>query len=158
MVSEACAMDGVDYSITARPNCSLTPSQKLWVFAVIATFSSTVALGFTLAGAWMVFPFAGLELLALGAAFYLVHRHSQDYESLTIAGDDLAIEKRCHKNFSRIVLHRYWARVVLQVTPSGEHRLWLRSHGRQVEFGRYMDNDTRRLLALQLKRRVGAIH
>jgi len=158
VVSEACTSGGVDFSVTARPNCSLTPSQKLWVFAIIASFSLVVATGFTLAGAWLVFPFAGLELLALGFAFYLIHCHSGDYESITIAGDNLAVETRCYKNISRVVLHRYWARVILRDTPAGEQKLWLRSHGKEVEFGRYMDNDTRLMLANQLKRRVGTIY
>jgi uncharacterized membrane protein len=156
--SKAFTANGADFSITAKPNCSLTPDQKLWVFSAIASFSLIVATGFTLAGAWLVFPFAGLELLALGFAFYVIHCHSGDYESITIAGDDLAIEKRDYKNTSRVVFHRYWARVVLRDTPSGEQRLWLRSHGKEVEFGRYLNNDARLILASQLKRRTGVIY
>lgn len=156
--SEAFAAAGADFSITARPNCSLTPNQKFWIFSAIASFSLIVAMGFTLAGAWLVFPFAGMELLALGAAFYVVHRHSGDYESIVIAGDDLAIEKRVYRKISRVVFHRYWARVILRDTPDGEQRLWLRSHGREVEFGRYMNNDARLILASQLRRRTGIIY
>ena len=156
MVSEAYAVGGVEFCVTARPNCSLTPSQKIWVFASIASFSLLVAVGFTLAGAWLVFPFAGLELIVLGLAFYLIHCHSADYESLTIEGDDLAVEQRSSKNVSRVVFHRYWARVVLREAAGGEQRLWLRSHGKEVEFGRFMDNETRLMLARQLKQRVGA--
>jgi uncharacterized membrane protein len=156
--SEVISADRADFSITAKPNCSLTPDQRLWVFAAIASFSLIVATGFTLAGAWMVFPFAGLELLALGFAFYVIHCHSGDYESITIAGDDLAVETRHYKNISRVVFHRYWARVVLRGTAGGEQRLWLRSHGREVEFGRYLNNDARLVLASQLKRRTGVIY
>lgn len=148
----------VDFRITAKPNCSLTPQQRVGVFSAIASFSLVVAIGFTLAGAWLVFPFAGLELLALGIAFYVIHCHSGDYESITIAGDDLSVEKRHYKNINRVVFHRYWARVVLRSTPSGEQRLWLRSHGKEVEFGRYLNNDARLVLANQLKKRTGVIH
>ncbi|MCX7628495.1 MAG: DUF2244 domain-containing protein [Methylophilaceae bacterium] len=158
MVSESGATGKIDYSITARPNCSLTPSQKIGVFIAIALFPLVVATGFTLAGAWLVFPFAGLELLALGVAFYVVHRHSTDYESITIAGNDLAIERRFYNNISRVVFNRYWTYVVLKKMPGGEHKLWLRSRGKQVEFGRYMDNEARQALASQLKRRIGATH
>jgi uncharacterized membrane protein len=156
--SNSFAANGMDFSITARPNCSLTPDQKLWVFAAIASFSLIVATGFSLAGAWLVFPFAGLELLVLGIAFYVIHCHSGDYESIIIAGDDLAVEKRDYKKTSRVVLHRYWARVIVRDTPSGEHRLWLRSHGKEVEFGRYLNNDARLILASQLRQRTGAIY
>jgi uncharacterized membrane protein len=154
--SEVLATSDVDFSITARPNCSLSLHQRLGVFTAIASFSLCVATGFTLAGAWLVFPFAGLELLALGAAFYIVHCHSGDYERLTIAGDNLAVEKRIYKKISRVVFHRYWARVVLRESPDGDRQLWLRSHGREVEFGRYLNNDARLILAKQLKRRTGA--
>lgn len=158
MGGEVFAMDSVDFSITAKPNCSLTPHQRLGIFSAIASFSLIVAIGFTLAGAWLVFPFAGLELLVLGVAFYIVHCHSGDYESITIAGDDLAVEKRIYKNISRVVFHRYWARVILCETPSGDRRLWLRSHGKEVEFGRYLNNDARLILAKQLKRRTGVVY
>lgn len=158
MVSAVLAAEDADYSITAKPNCSLAPQQVMAVFGVIASFSLLVAFGFFLVGAWLVFPFAGLELLALAFAFYCVHCHSGDYESITIAGDSLAVEKRYHKKVSRVVLHRYWARVVLRGTPGGEQRLWLRSHGKEVEFGRYMNNESRLVLASQIKRRIGAIY
>ena len=114
-------------------------------------------MGFILAGAWLVFPFAGAEMLALGVAFYVMHRHAGDYERLVIAGDDLAIEKRVYDDITRIVFHRYWARVILRDAPGGEQRLWLRSHGKEVEFGRYMNNEARLILASQLRRRTGAI-
>jgi len=154
---ETLTMGSEDFSITAKPNCSLTPYQRLAVFSGIASFSLIVAVGFTLAGAWLVFPFAGLELLVLGGAFYIVHCHADDYESLTIAGDDLAVEKRIYKNISRVVLHRYWARVILDETSGGDRRLWLRSHGKEVEFGRYLNNDARLVLAKQLKKRMGVV-
>jgi uncharacterized membrane protein len=158
MNCEFLANEGANYSIMAKPNCSLTPRQKVGVFCAIAFFSLTVSIGFVIAGAWLVFPFAGLELLALGLAFYLVHCHSRDYESITIAGDNLAVEKRNYKQTSRIVFHRYWARVILRDAPGGEQRLWLRSHGKEVEFGRYMNNDARLILASQLRRRTGVIY
>jgi len=158
MSSAVLAMEDADYSITAKPNCSLAPHQVIAVFGAIASFSLLVALGFFLAGAWLVFPFAGLELLALAFAFYFVHCHSGDYENITIVGDNLAVEKRYYKKVSRVVFHRYWARVVLRGTPSGEQRLWLRSHGEEVEFGRYMNNDARLILASQLRRRTGVVY
>lgn len=144
-----------DFSITATPNCSLTAQQKFWAFCAIASISLIVAMGFILAGAWLVFPFAGAEVLALGVAFYVMHRHAGDYESIVIAGDELAVEQRVYNNVSRIVFHRYWARVILREAPGGEHRLWLRSHGKEVECGRYMNNDARLVLAGQLRQRTG---
>jgi uncharacterized membrane protein len=149
---------GADYSITVKPNCSLSPRQKIWVFLAVAIFPICVSTVFALLGAWLVLPFAGLELLALAFAFYLVHCHSGDYENITIAGGNLAIERREYKNTSRVVFQCYWARVILRDGPGGEQRLWLRSHGKEVEFGRNMSNDARLILAGQLKRRTGFVY
>lgn len=148
----------VDYRIIARPNCSLSPKGRIGVVALIASFSLAVAIGFSLIGAWLVLPFAGLELVAVAYAFYYINCHAADYESITIEGDQLAVEKRDYKNTSQIVFHRYWARVLLRQLPSGDQSLLLRSHGKEVEFGRhFMNNDQRLALAQQLKRRVGVV-
>jgi uncharacterized membrane protein len=147
----------VDYKVVARPNCSLSPKGMVRVVAALAILPLSVAVGFGLAGAWLVFPFAGLELLAVVYAFYIVNCHAGDYESITIDGDHLVIEKRNYKKNSRIVLHRYWAQVVLREAPGGKQYLWLRSHGKEVEVGRHMDNEQRLALAQELKKRTGAI-
>jgi uncharacterized membrane protein len=147
-----------DYQFIARPNCSLSPKGRVLVVAIAAAFSLLVAIGFSLIGAWMVLPFAGLEVLAVAYAFYYINCHAEDYESITIEGDHLAVEKRDYKNTSQIVFHRYWARVMLRDTPQGDQSLLLRSHGKEVEFGRYfLNNDQRLALAQQLKKRVGAV-
>ncbi len=148
----------VDYQVVAKPNCSLSSTGRIKAVALIAVIPSLVAIGFGLAGAWLVFPFAGLELLAVASAFYYINCHAGDYESITIDGDRLAIEKRNYKSTSQVVFHRYWARVVLRGAPGGEQRLWLRSHGREVEVGRYMNNEQRLALAHQLQSRTGAIY
>lgn len=147
-----------DYKFVARPNCSLPPQGMVKVVGALAILSLSVAFGFALAGAWLVFPFAGLELLAVAYAFYIVNCHAGDYESVTIDGDQLAIEKRNYKKTSRVVFHCYWVQVELCMSPSGEQRLWLRSHGKEVEIGRHMNNEERLALAQQLKRRTGAVY
>lgn len=155
---EAVASSAVDYRIIAKPNCSLSSKERLGVVVLVASFSLMIATGFVLAGAWLVLPFAGLELLALGFAFYYINCHAGDYESITIEGDKLAIEKHSYKKTSEIVFNRYWARVLLRDLPSGDQALLLRSHGKEVEFGRYfMNNDQRLALAEQLKKRVGVV-
>lgn len=130
----------------------------LFVVVFIATYSLLVGLAFALSGAWLVMPFAGLEVLAIAYAFYYVYCHSGDYESITIKGDTLCIEKHDYQRNSRVTFNRYWARVFLREQPSGDRSLFLGSHGREVEFGRrFMSSDQRLLLAEQLKKHVGLI-
>jgi len=147
-----------DAQIVARPNKSLSATGMVKVVAVIASISLIIAIGFGLLGAWLVLPFAGLEVLALAYAFYYINCHASDYESITIDGDRLAVEKRNYKNTSQVVFNRYWARVSLRELPSGDQSLLLRSHGKEVEFGRhFLNNEQRLALAQQLKTRVGVV-
>ncbi len=150
------ATSGVVYKVTARPNCSLPLSGKVKLVAWLATPPLIISIAFCVAGAWMVFPFAGLELLAVAYAFYIIHCHAGDYESITIDGDHLAVEHCDFRHVSQTEFHRYWVHVVLRMAPGGEHHLWLRSHGKEVEIGRYMNNEQRLALARQLQKRTGA--
>jgi len=52
----------VRVSIVIRPNRSLAPGGIAGVFLAYAGVVSTIVAGFRVAGAWMIFPFAGLEL------------------------------------------------------------------------------------------------
>ncbi len=147
-----------DFEIIARPNSSLTAKGRVYAVMIMAAISLVVALGFSLIGAWFVLPFAGLELVGVGYAFYYIHCHSQDYESIVILGDQISVEKKSYKAVSRMVFNRYWAKVLLRNAPSGDQMLSLRSHGKEIEFGRcYMTNDQRLELAKQLKERVGVV-
>jgi uncharacterized membrane protein len=53
-------------------NCSISPAAFAGVLALLAVVTLSIGIGFALMGAWLILPFAGLEVLALGAAF-LVH-------------------------------------------------------------------------------------
>jgi len=144
--------------MVARPNSSLTAKGRVYAVVIIAAISFAVAIGFSLIGAWLVLPFAGIELLAIGYAFYYIHCHSQDYESIVIEGDQISVEKKSYKAVSKMVFNRYWVKVLLRLTPNGDQMLSLRSHGKEIDFGRsYMTNDQRLELAKQLKERVGVV-
>jgi len=146
----------VDYKFIARHNRSLSSKGIATAVAALACLPLTIAIAFSVAGAWLVFPFAGLEILAVAIAFHLNLRHADDFECITIEGDQLAIEKKYHKCTTRAVFHRYWAQIVLRTMPGGDQRLWLRSHGKEVEVGRYLlNNEQRRTLAQQLQERIG---
>ena len=49
----------------------MSPAGLLGVFASLAAVTLGIGIGFALSGAWLVLPFAGLEVAALGAAFVL---------------------------------------------------------------------------------------
>ena len=144
-----------EFERVARRNNSLSSGSRLLAFAFIFVVSVGIAIAFAAFGAWPILPFAGLEMLVLYLAFRYIERHSADYESITIDGDTVRVELSEAGCTRSRTFSRYWAQVV--VNPDGS-RLALRSHGRELEIGRYMIDEQRLELARALERRLrGAV-
>jgi uncharacterized membrane protein len=139
----------------ARRNNSLSSSGHFLVLGSLALVSLTISLGLAAHGAWPVMPFWGLEMAGLYLAFRQVERHAQDYERISIRGDQVLIEKNEARRLKRYELNRCWARLVVEPPARGRHaRVALRSHGREVEFGRHLTDDQRLALAQALKQEL----
>ena len=158
------AVSDLGYKIIARPNNSLSPEASLKVLMVLVAVVLVVAFAFARMGAWLVLPFAGLEILAFTYAFYFVYLHSGDFDSITIENDKVVIEKKYYKEISTTVFQRHWAQVNLRDVASvggviGKSGLFIRSHGKEVEFGRNFINDEQRsVIARELKKKLKDIH
>jgi len=154
----------LDIKIILRPNNSLSPTGSVKVLAVLFLILLIVATSFSLMGAWLVLPFAGLEILGLAGAFYYVYLHSNDYESITITDENLIVEKKNYKELTTTTFQRYWAQVIVrdleQRHASGRKiGLFITSHGKEVEFGRYFINDGQRtMFARELREKLRNIY
>lgn len=137
--------------VTAKPNVSLTAKTRLVSFLVIAGVTLAVALYFALHGVWMVLPFAGLEIALLGWAFYYLHCHARDFERITVGDEHVLVETLDYKRACRTEFQRYWARLVVRTTRARGPRLYLRSHGHQIEIGRFMNDEERAHVARQVR-------
>ena len=139
-----------DFGVTFKRNCSIAPNALLWILASMMLVSFGFGAGFAFLGAWMVLPFAGLEMLALAAAFYVNGRHAGDYECIRIDGGRLVVDVG---DAERIVRHEFnpaWARLVGRRLGNDYHVL-LRSHGKELEIGRHLDAQARAALTAQLR-------
>lgn len=141
--------------IIARPNNSLSPKGLVWLFIGIVAITMFVALGVALNGAWLVLPFTGFEILAFAYALHHVYLHYGDFESVSLVGDDVVIEKRSYKNSEKFTFQRYWAKVTLRNTLDGTNAIFIGSHGKEIEFGsRYIDKEQRIAIAKLLKQQL----
>lgn len=145
-----------DLTIITRPNCSLSGAGRLLFFCVMSLLSLVIAASFALAGAWLIFPFAGLEVMALGWALYYISCHTGDYECIVVSGDRVLVETRNYKTVEQVELSRHWVQVIVQpASGQGRCRVWVRASGREVELGRFVDDEGRMTLSRQIKERVG---
>lgn len=135
-----------------QPNVSLSYEHRLLWFAAIGATSLAVALMFAFHGIWMVLPFAGLEIALLGWAFHHLNCHARDFERIIVDANSITIETHDYKNVYRTEFQRYWVRVIFRVSPiTRRARLYLRSHGRETEIGRFMNDEERVLFARQMQ-------
>ena len=144
-----------DFALLTRRVNSFNARGCALVFATLAGVSLFIAVVFSAFGAWLILPFAGVETVALYAAYAWLLRHAGDCESLEIRGDVVALAVSEASDTRRHEFNRVWARLV-ETRSRGEVKLALRSHGREVEVGRYLDGGGRELLARELKQRLHA--
>ena len=135
------------------PNRSLGPAARRWVLAGIAATILVIACAAAAIGAWLVMPFAGLEIAVLALAFHLVGIHDGDFERLEIGGSEVRVEARDAKRVVTFVGHRPWARVVFR-ERGARCTLGLAYAGRTVPLGRLLSDEGRRRLAGQLRERI----
>jgi uncharacterized membrane protein len=138
-----------DFSLLLKRNCSIAPGALACVFAAMALALLGIGIGFAIAGAWLILPFAGLEVVALGAAFVLQARHATDYERIELAGGRLRVEVSEAERIARYELDARRARIEMQ----GPHVV-LRAAGETVEIGRHLGEEARFRFAAELKKRL----
>jgi uncharacterized membrane protein len=117
------------------------------VFAALALAVLVIGAGFAVAGAWLILPFAGLEVLLLGAAFVLYARHAADYERIELAGGRVTVEIADGASTARHEMDG--ARISVE-----EGRVILRGAEEELEIGRHLGADARAELAAELERKL----
>jgi uncharacterized membrane protein len=155
VVSEINACNS--FKVTFKPNGALSTISKKRVIILLTVIPCAIGIAFLFLGAWPILPFVGLEIAALGYAFYYVNQHEADYESISIEGDSLLIERCVGQTVSQHEISPYWVKVVQHELANGELHLYLQSQGKKIEVGRYLTRKQRELLAKQLKQRTGTL-
>lgn len=144
--------NAADLTFVARRNNSLSSGGRFLVICSLAVVLLVISLGFALKGAWLVVPFAGLDILVVYLAFRYVEQRADDYECLTLLDDNIVIERRYEGRTDRFEFNRHWVQVTFIEAQGAERgRLVLRSHGKEVAFGAHLSGEQRAAVARRLK-------
>lgn len=145
----------VETRLVIGPNASLTSRQAAWFMAVASLFGLGIAAVFAALGFWPIFPFAGLELTALGAALWVSLKRNHYREVLCFAAGQLAVEFGTLDTGvqRRVVLPRSWTQVVLErgERASDPLRLLLMYAGQRIEIGRCLTDEERSRLGQRIR-------
>lgn len=138
------------FQVVSRRNCSVSPAGLFKVYLAIAGVSLAIGAGFAWAGAWLVLPFAGVEVAALGVAFLVNGWHATDHERVELTAEGLTVEVASGARTER---HAFDRRRVRVSTGPGS-ALLVGDRSTMLEIGRHLDAQGREGLRAELVKRL----
>jgi uncharacterized membrane protein len=132
-----------------RRNCSMTPIQLVAFYLSLSAWSLAIAGAFWWRGATLVMPFAGIEILAVGAALLVYARHAGDRESVILRPGRLSVECTVGRRTDQIEFAPAWVRV--EPAHGDRSLIELSGEGKRIAIGRFVRPELRRALADELR-------
>lgn len=128
------------FSALLTPHRSLSRTGLLVLMAFLSVISFVAGLVFLLRGAWPVFVFFGLDVLAVYLAFKINFRRARAYEEISMTPSELKVRRVSHRGHAvEWVLNPVWVRLDQIVHQEfGIERLYLVSRGRRVSIGSFL--------------------
>jgi len=153
MVNISKEDSGDGFRIVLSPNCSITWRELVIFYLFTCVIAIAVGLFFTLQGMWLVLPFSGLEMLALGIGLYLTSRKVYRKEVITLDPDRTRIEKGVQRAVRSWEFKTPWVRIIDEPADArnSSRRLAIGMREATVEVGSFLAKSEKDALAFQLK-------
>ena len=135
-------IDNAYFFLEMRPNRSLSPTGRYYCFLIIASTTTLFAGVATVVGAWMVLPFAGLEIYFLWLAFRIIGRHDSDFERVQVAGREFWWTRCECGRIEELSGNAEWAHVST-MARNGRLEIGLRYMGTTVLVGKMISDGQR---------------
>jgi uncharacterized membrane protein len=144
----------LEKTIMVMPNRAMPWQHIMMIYLLISGVTISIAFGFFTQGLTLILPFAGLELLALGVVLYISAWRSNIKEVVNVTEEKIRIEIGRNTPEKTYELDKAWVKVVLERSWNNWYpsRLLLRSHGRQFEIGKFLNEQERQCLEVELKK------
>src|SRR5450756_2199282 len=122
------------FSALLTPHRSLNRTGFLLVMAFVSFISFVAGLAFLLMGAWPVFGFFGLDVLAIYWAFRVNFRRARATEEISVTPSELRVRRVSHRgHVVEFTLNPLWVRLDQKAHAEfGIEELYLVSKGRRV--------------------------
>ena len=145
-------------TIVLRPNNSASWRFNMMIVASLAFIAFIISSFFALQGLWLIFPFAGLEVGFLFICLYLRMRANTKTEIITFDNDKVLIERGCYHAEKSWEYHRMWAKIFVKkpATRGYPKQVFIRSHGKELELGSFLNKEDKEILIKDLKNVVYA--
>jgi uncharacterized membrane protein len=146
------------FSALLTPHRSLNRTGFLLVMTFLSVVSFAAGIAFLLMGAWPVFGFFGLDVLAVYWAFKVNFRRAQAREEISMTPSELRVRRVSHRgHVAEWVLNPLWVRLDQEVHQEyGVERLYLVSRGRHLAIGSFLGPDEKASFANALNAALAA--
>ena len=149
MIEQIACDEGQRYLLTPNRSMNWKGNVRIWLGLFVLT--AVIVTGFSLIGAWMILPFAGLELAALAAGFYYSSRQCQKQEVLVLGLDLIRLEKGMKRKEAEWEMPRQHSRLWQDEArhPFTPPKLHLQFRDQEVSLGHFLNiEDTKTLIAI----------
>ena len=136
-----------------RRNCALTPKQLLQFYIALVSLSLIVALGFLLAGVWVIPIFTALELTAVTIGFLIYCRHALDCETIEIEGKRLLVKKFIGYKEMLYEFNTQWVKIEPPI--EGSKIFNISQSSLRVEIGQFIRHEQQLALIAQVRACLG---
>jgi uncharacterized membrane protein len=141
-----------DFRAVLHPHRSLTPRGFVILMSAIGGVSFVTGMAFLAIGAWPVLGFFGLDVALVYLAFKLNYRAGRAYEIIEVTPQRLTLTRVTAAGAEETFeFNPYWARVRLSEKPDGRNDIAISSHGKELAFGRHLNDEERREFAVVLQ-------
>ncbi len=132
------------------PNRSATWQQTKYLIAAFALFISTIAIAWAYVGAWVILPFAGIEVGLLALVMYLVSKATYRWETVLISAQAIYVSS---SNGANLCFPRPETSLFYQKDLSLKRvsRLILQTPLQQFEVGAFLNSEDKKRVQDNLK-------
>ncbi len=118
--------------------------------AVIALYISSL---YVLQGLWMILPFAAISVATLFICLYLRVRANINTEVITFDETTVLVERGCYHAEKSWKYHRLWTKIFVRqpATRGYAKQIIIRSHGKELELGSFLNKKDKEILIKTLK-------
>ena len=139
--------------IVIRPNCNFSGRGAALIFCVMTLPVLAVAAFWALKGYWLILPFAGLELLLLGAALAITVRRGRYREVIRFDRRHVRVRRGYAERQEHVEFARPWTRAWIEPSakPAMPGRLFLGASGSRCELAACLTEEEKHSLCRRLR-------
>jgi uncharacterized membrane protein len=140
-------------TIVLRPNNSASWLFNKQIVASLAAIGILTSSYFAFQGLWLILPFTAIVIGGLFLCLYIRLRANLDTEIITFDENDVLIERGRYHAEKTWRYHRSWAKIFVRNPKIRGHpkQIFIRSHGKELELGAFLNKKDKELLIKNLK-------